>query len=66
METRGPHVRTIPVHCAPCKAPCPACGKLLDRYRRQERAIRNRWQEEAQPMARNSSSPKTAAVDRVA
>jgi transposase-like protein len=28
METIGPHVRTIPVRCAPRKAPCPTCGKL--------------------------------------
>ncbi len=28
METIGPHTRTIPVHCAPRKAPCPSCGKL--------------------------------------
>ncbi len=27
METIGPHVRTIPVRCAPRKAPCPNCGK---------------------------------------
>ncbi len=27
METIGPHVRTIPVRCAPKKAPCPTCGK---------------------------------------
>ncbi len=28
METVSPHVRTIPVRCAPSKAPCPTCGKL--------------------------------------
>ena len=28
METIGPHVRTIPVRCAPRNAPCPSCGKL--------------------------------------
>src|SRR5437588_7242312 len=27
METRRPHVRTIPVRCAPAKSPCPKCGK---------------------------------------
>jgi hypothetical protein len=27
METIGPHARTIPVRCAPSKAPCPTCGK---------------------------------------
>ena len=39
---------------------------LLDRCWKQERAIRDRWREESQPEARNRSSPKTAAVDRVA
>jgi transposase-like protein len=37
METRRPHVRTIPVRCAPAKAPCPDCGKLGTR-----KAIHNR------------------------
>ena len=37
METLGPHVRTIPVRCAPSKAPCPTCGKLGHR-----KAIHNR------------------------
>jgi Transposase len=27
MATRRPHVRTIPLHCAPSKAPCPTCGQ---------------------------------------
>jgi hypothetical protein len=42
METRRPHVRTIPVRCAPAKAPCPNCGKLGRRkatYRRLVRTI---------------------------
>jgi transposase-like protein len=39
---------------------------LLDRCWKQERAIRNRWREETEPEGRNRSSPKTAAVDRVA
>jgi hypothetical protein len=26
METRKPHVRTMPLSCAPSHAPCPACG----------------------------------------
>src|SRR3954447_16791128 len=39
---------------------------LLDRCWKQEQAIRDRWREESQPEARNRSSPKTAAVDRVA
>src|SRR4051794_33270306 len=37
METRRPHVRTIPVRCAPSQAPCPTCGKLGHR-----KAIHNR------------------------
>lgn len=37
METESPHVRTIPVRCAPAKAPCPKCGKLGRR-----KAIHNR------------------------
>src|ERR687894_621584 len=37
METRGPHVRTIPVRCPPTKALCPTCGKLGHR-----KAIHNR------------------------
>src|SRR3954447_11405326 len=37
METLSPHVRTIPVRCAPSKAPCPTCGKLGRR-----KAIHNR------------------------
>jgi hypothetical protein len=42
METIGPQVRTIPVHCAPCKAPCPICGKLgrrKDVYNRRVRTL---------------------------
>jgi transposase-like protein len=42
METRGPHVRTIPLSCAPSQAPCPACGKRGRRkqvLRRQVRTI---------------------------
>lgn len=27
METRRPHVRTIPLRYAPSPAPCPKCGK---------------------------------------
>lgn len=37
METIGPHVRTIPVRCAPTKAPCPTGGK-----RGRRKAIHNR------------------------
>src|SRR3954452_23841157 len=37
METVSPHVRTIPVRCAPSQAPCPTCGKLGHR-----KAIHNR------------------------
>ena len=39
---------------------------LLDRWWKQERAVRNRWQEETQPTARNRSSPRAEAVKRVA
>jgi transposase-like protein len=39
---------------------------LLDRLWAQERAIRNRWQDEPQPAAPNRSSPKTGAVGRMA
>jgi transposase-like protein len=39
---------------------------LLDRYWWQERAVRNRWSEEPQPVVRNRSSPKTGAANRVA
>ena len=39
---------------------------LLDRYWRQERAIRNRWQEESRPTARGRSAPQPMAADRVA
>ena len=37
MERSIPHVRTLPVRCAPRKAPCPTCGKLGNR-----KAIHNR------------------------
>lgn len=40
METVGPHIRTIPVHCAPCKAPCPTCGKLGRRKATHNRQVR--------------------------
>ena len=40
METRGPHVRTIPVHCAPRKAPCPTCGTLGRRKAVHNRPVR--------------------------
>ena len=40
METIGPHVRTIPIHCAPCKAPCPTCGKLGRRKATHNRRVR--------------------------
>jgi transposase-like protein len=39
---------------------------LLDRCWKQERAVRNRWQEESQPTVRNRSSPKAETVKRVA
>ena len=40
METVGPHVRTLPVRCAPRKAPCPRCGKLGNRKAIQHRRVR--------------------------
>ena len=39
---------------------------LLDRCWKQERAVRNRWQEEAPPTVRDRSSPKAEAGKRVA
>jgi hypothetical protein len=40
METVSPHVRTIPVRCAPAKAPCPTCGKLGRRKATHHRSVR--------------------------
>jgi hypothetical protein len=40
METNRPHVRTIPIHCAPSKAPCPTCGKLGHRKATHNRRVR--------------------------
>jgi hypothetical protein len=40
METRGPHVRTIPVRHAPRKAPCPTCGTLGRRKAVHNRRVR--------------------------
>src|SRR5271166_3472334 len=42
MEMKHPHVRTIPLKCAPSQAPCPTCGKLgkrKDILHRQVRTI---------------------------
>jgi Transposase, Mutator family len=39
---------------------------LLDRYRKQERRNRSRWQDEVPPEPRNRSSPKEKPVKRVA
>jgi len=42
MEMKYPHVRTIPLKCAPSQAPCPTCGKLgkrKDVLHRQVRTI---------------------------
>jgi hypothetical protein len=33
MGTEAPTIVTIPVHCAPKKAPCPKCGRLGRRKR---------------------------------
>src|SRR5918997_612666 len=40
METVSPHVRTLPVRCAPAKAPCPHCGKLGRRKATHNRLVR--------------------------
>jgi transposase-like protein len=40
METVSPHARTIPVRCAPAKAPCPTCGKLGHRKAIHHRLVR--------------------------
>src|SRR5664279_339096 len=40
MESHRPHVRTIPVGCAPSKAPCPRCGKLGRRKATHHRQVR--------------------------
>jgi hypothetical protein len=40
METISPHVRTIPVRCAPFKAPCPTCGKPGNRKAIHHRQVR--------------------------
>src|SRR3954467_10948909 len=40
METVSPHVRTIPVRCAPAKAPCPDCGKPGRRKATHNRLVR--------------------------
>jgi transposase-like protein len=40
METVSPHVRTIPVRCAPSKAPCPTCGTLGRRKATHNRRVR--------------------------
>ncbi len=40
MDASAPTVVTIPVSCAPKKAPCPYCGKLAKRVRTHERDVR--------------------------
>jgi len=40
METISPHVRTIPVRCAPAQAPCPTCGTLGRRKAVHNRLVR--------------------------
>jgi hypothetical protein len=40
METLGPHVRTIPVRCAPSKVPCPTCGTPGNRKAIHHRQVR--------------------------
>jgi hypothetical protein len=41
MEIRRPHVRTIPLKCAPSQAPCPRCGKLGPRKQVLHRQVRS-------------------------
>ena len=41
IETDGPHVRTLPVRCAPSQAPCPTCGKLARRKATHRRRVRS-------------------------
>jgi len=40
VETVSLHVRTIPIHFAPCKAPCPTCGQLGRRKATHDRKVR--------------------------
>lgn len=40
MATRRPHVRTIPLSCAPSQAPCPTCGKRGRRKQVLRRLVR--------------------------
>jgi hypothetical protein len=40
MGTDAPTILTIPVHCAPKKAPCPKCGKHGRRKRKLTRLVR--------------------------
>ncbi len=40
MGTEAPTPIVIPVHCAPKKAPCPACGKPGRRKRTLTRSVR--------------------------
>ncbi len=40
MGTKAPTPIVIPVHCAPAKAPCPACGKPGGRKRTLTRSVR--------------------------
>jgi transposase-like protein len=40
MESKGSHLRTIPVRCAPSQAPCPTCGKLGRRKATHHRLVR--------------------------
>jgi hypothetical protein len=40
MDASAPTIITIPILCAPKKAPCPQCGKLAKRVRTHERDVR--------------------------
>lgn len=41
MDANTSTVATIPISCAPKKAPCPQCGKLATRVRTHEREVRS-------------------------
>src|SRR5262245_32100278 len=41
MEARRPHPLTVPIRCAPRKAPCPTCGRLGRRKQVLRRRVRS-------------------------
>jgi hypothetical protein len=40
MDAVAPTVTFVPVSCAPQQAPCPTCGRLAERQRTGQRAVR--------------------------